>query len=777
MKNIKFFLLSLIAVTLLFSACSDLSKDTSGNQEKSEYTLVGSLSLAGVSRAVYSRTATTAFSDEPVWTISAIKGEKSYLPNEVSDLAFNFTFDEAGEYLIEATALKSGTIIAQGSCLCTVSEDEENFASIIAKPVASILPGSVNLEINFDSYSANKVSSVQVEWLGFVNIDRTKQALGYPAGSELTGDAKEPEISEEVQAAIAALIDWEEQRSEGAFNTTLPVESGKAVIEMDNIFCGAQSVKLSFSDSVGNILYSCKEILNVYSGFTTNEWYGTAPYLANGKFTLTGSLIGLYGAEAVPDTDMMLYNVQYDEDNSVNGCKYYLADTASQAITNDTPATVTTTSSDNSFCFDGDGYYYVIAGKGESATYIKSNKPDFGSETLGNTIVPDSMYLYGDLGGLLTVDRFTNILYMFDGTYCEISQITKDDGEYTYKEENHVYFPAKTFSFSEDSNSEKIRESVFTVYDGVAYFASVSEGGNLVIADLENAVAGTTEGHYSITGSKLVSLELGEMNLSSVSNEATITDILYQDGAVYMLLRDVATDTWSTIYSRGALIKYDCLLGTVKTLGWTDTASALSGDKYVYTFYVKAANGYNINYRYDRIGNNGVTGEYDVLLKCSDLGENTPQLYTVSAENEESAFCGPQKFVALKPKKLLIADDGVVFYTDSIGAYKFRNKNRVVTVDLESFAIESVAEAAVPFGTDANAVPSNACSYPNLSSLSTDTPIYIYKDGSHEACGDDISEFYYHASSYTLKSSFFNSGAATYAFPCGDGEEVIDDGE
>lgn len=380
MKNIKIFLLSLIAVTLLFSACSDLSKDSSDFQKKSQYTVLGSLSFAGVSRAVYSRTATTAFSDEPVWTISAIKGEKSYLPNEVSDLAFNFTFDEAGEYLIEATALKAGKIIAQGSSSCTVSKEGENLANIIAKPVASTLPGSVNLEINLDSYSANKVSSVQVEWLGFVNIDRTKQALGYPSESELTGDEKEPVISEEVQAAIAALIDWEEQRSEGEFNTTVPVESGKAVIEMDNIFCGAHTVKLSFSDSVGNTLYSCKEILNVYSGFTTNEWYGTAPYLNNGAFTLTENLVEKYGTEIVPNTQLVLY--EYYTNNTDSGYKYYLADSASASLatadlTNNEP-------SQSGFCFDKNGNLYALMKNG-SHLYLMSTKNGFVSSDTGRS--------------------------------------------------------------------------------------------------------------------------------------------------------------------------------------------------------------------------------------------------------------------------------------------------------------------------------------------------------------------------------------------------------
>lgn len=734
MKNTKLCKsLLFLWIVFLFASCAGLgeTKDTK---------IIVSGNFSGNSNENTARTATSSFSDSVKWTLEAYSigadgkvDSASKVEGSVkSDLSFTIELPAVGKYQFRAIGKTESQQVFLGLVDENIAESG-NDALLIPVSPCSEDDGKIRLSIKDQSSASLKKLVVKED------------------GSEI---------------------------STADFN-----ETGLVELNIANLSCGVHRLILSFEDGKGNVLYSCHEAFNVFGGLTTDIWYGSAPYLTKDdsgsyQFIITSDLITKYGAEVLPDTDMMLYNVQYDEYNDVGGYKYYLADNAGQTITSDTQATVTTTSSENSFCFDGNGYYYVIAGKGGSATYIKSNKPDFGSKTLENTIVPGAMYLYGDLGEILTVDRFTNILYMFDGSNDEISQITKDDGEYVYKEENRVYFPAKTFSFSEDSNRGKIDgESVFTVYNGVAYFASLSEGVNLVIADLENAIAGETEGYYNITGSKLVSLVLGEMDLSSVSDEAAITDILYQDGAVYMLLRDVATaDTWDKIYSRGALIKYDCLLGTVKTLGWTNTASALSGDKYVYTFYV-SGDGYNINYRYNKIGNGGGTGEYDVLLKCSDLGENTPQLYTVSAENEESAFCGPQKFVALKPKKLLIADDGVAFYTDSIGAYKFRNKNRVVTVDLESFAIESVAEAAVSFGTDADAVPSNACTYPNLSSLSTEPPIYIYKDGSHEACGDDITQFYYHASSFTVKSSFFNSGAATYAFPCGDGEEVIDDGE
>ena len=673
MKNIKFFLLSLIAVTLLFSACSDLSKDTSGNQKKSQYTVLGSLSFAGVSRAVYSRTATTAFSDEPVWTISATKGEKSYLPNEVSDLAFNFTFDEAGEYLIEATALKAGKIIAQGSNSCTVSKEGENLANIIAKPVASTLPGSVNLEINLDSYSANKVSSVQVEWLGFVNIDRTKQALGYPSGAELTGDEKEPVISEEVQTAIAALIDWEEQRSEGEFNTNLPVESGKAVIEMDNIFCGAHTVKLSFSDSVGNTLYSCKEILNVYSGFTTNEWYGSAPYLNNGTFTLTENLVEKYGTDLVPSTQYMLYNMGADN------YEYYLVDGFSPEI----PSTATAandSTSRNSLCFDSDGYYYILTKEGEDHICVTSNKPGFGSETASAN--NGAMKIRIDLGNVISVDRATNYLYAFDKSYRQITRITKEDGSYNYDPDDSCYTSTK--SYSVDSTAEYagiINNSTrFTVYNNIAYFASIVDD-KIAIINLNNT---GTEMDVEVNVAKTVSLGLSGMGLSS---EATCSDMLYQDGAVYMLVRDSKAET-NEIYSQGGIIKYDVILGTISQVGFvpgTNLSSFIAATK---------------------------TDQYPLLYKSEDATDYYLTEFTLAEGNyyriyapynsQESFFVGPQKFIAIKPKKLVISDTGLAFYTTENGVLAKKKINRVVEIDLETLSMENVkmTDVAVEFNAE-----------------------------------------------------------------------------
>ena len=74
---------------------------------------------------------------------------------------------------------------------------------------------------------------------------------------------------------------------------------------------------------------------------------------------------------------------------------------------------------------------------------------------------------------------------------------------------------------------------------------------------------------------------------------------------------------------------------------------------------------------------------------------------TLNEENlSDKAFYGPVKFIAVKPKKLVIADDGLAFYTDADGVTKYRNVNRVVTVDLESFSIIESETANVTLSGD-----------------------------------------------------------------------------
>ena len=724
MKNLKYILLSLIALTLLFAACTDLSKDSSGSQEKTEYTLLGSLSLAGVSRAAYSRTATSSFSDDLSWTITAKKGEKSYLPKEMSDTSFSFAFEETGEYTIEAKALKDGQAIAQGSTSCTVSKGGDNFAQIIATPHACTIPGSVNLVINLDTVAADNVASVYVEWQA-PDIDRTVKLLGFPIDAVSSADGKTPEISEEVQAAMDAFYAWKERCGEGEFNKSFDVVNGKVTISFDEIFCGANSVNLSFNDSIGNTLYSCPEIINVYSGFTTDTWYGTAPYLAGGKFTLKASSLSSYGAEIVPSTQMVLYrNVKVSDDGD-RRIDYYLTDDASMLITDDTAATVATAegSPDFTFVFDSKGDVYTLAKRLGSASYIKSNNTDFGKETFGNGVLPNSMYLYGDNGGTLVMDRVNDVLYIYDDSSNTLTQIASDDGTYDYDGAAGIYYFAKTYSFSEDDNSNTMRNnSALTIVDKIAYFAATEEDYDeeieksiayikLVIADLNNATQGGGTNSYEYTGSKLVSINLTEMGLS---NHAEVNDILYQDGCIYMLVSDKYEDFSAQldddfnptdviegeIINRGTVVKYDIISGESTHLPFETTAT--SQQKIYPIGGTSSGEDYRLYNRnnYDELNPTAATYTPVLYDVTGHTGAKIDVYSHISEDTSSKVLYSPKKFIAIRPKKLIIADDGIAYYVDSLGGLRYKNENRVVEVDLESFAISKVEVATVAFNED-----------------------------------------------------------------------------
>jgi len=728
MKIIKLFTVCITSATLLLAGCSNLN-NTNLSLEKNTFTVSGNLVLGSESGAApVSRTATASYSDDITWKITASKGSSTYSPKDyVSGSSFTFDFEEPGEYTVKAEAVSEGSVFASGSEKITVKESGNKSVTIKALPVVSIALGSINLEINFDSSAASSVSSVYVEWQE-PEFDRTAKALGFPMEAETADGAKTPELTPEVQAAMDAFYAWAARCYEGEFNKSFDIVNGKVTISYDDIFCGAHSVKLCFNDAAGNSLYSCKELINVYSGFTTDTWYGTASYLADEKFTLKGTMIDGYGAEIVPNTKMVLYN-------GGENFTYYIVDSASAAITNDT-AKVETVYSASSFCFDSNGYFYVLANRLESATYIKSNKPGFGEKTLNNSDYPDAMYLYGDLGGLLTVDRVTDRLYMYDYQYAQVHQITQDDGTYTFDNDQSDYDEAKTISLSNDSNNSDIRgATAFTVHNGFAYFAS-ADSETLIIIDLNNVAA----------GSKAVSLELSGMELSS---EAKFTDMLYQDGYIYLLLRDYCTNG-NELNSRGAVLRYDTISGSVETpLGFAagTTPAALSGAK-LSTFtmvdnsYQKLYNDANLTTQWylnaDKEFTYGSTKHLYEQIGCSICAPNP--LGTSISENE---FYGPSKFIAIKPKKLVIADDGIAFYTDN-DVLKYKNVNRVVTVDLDSFTISNIENVDVSLEPEetseiiiANCSGSTPYEKALADEISLGNPKY-YSSTGHVTSNDDV---------------------------------------
>ena len=68
------------------------------------------------------------------------------------------------------------------------------------------------------------------------------------------------------------------------------------------------------------------------------------------------------------------------------------------------------------------------------------------------------------------------------------------------------------------------------------------------------------------------------------------------------------------------------------------------------------------------------------------------KIYSPSSIQSKNLF-GPREVVALKPKRLVISDEGRFFYTDSNNVWRFKDINRYVIIDLDSFTIKTVTSS------------------------------------------------------------------------------------
>ena len=186
-----------------------------------------------------------------------------------------------------------------------------------------------------------------------------------------------------------------------------------------------------------------------------------------------------------------------------------------------------------------------------------------------------------------------------------------------------------------------------------------------------------------------------------------ISDMLYQDGAVYVIVNDYQiTSANYPIYSRGAVLK--CIPGGLVTT----TGLAAKVDKTeISGMYNYIDDSGTKNHLYS---DSALTQKFVVEGdKSFNISENWnyifPDIYTPTGLQSNSFYC-PSKFIAIKPKKLVISDDGIAFYTNNDGALCQKNLNRVAYVDLENFAagVTSSENVSVEFDKEAASLYTSA---------------------------------------------------------------------
>ena len=653
--------------TLILAGCAgDVDQPLMYSPDNGTYIVNGCISFGENNAALSQRTATSSFSvDGLSWEIRVYKIDektdseayKTFTAD--SDGKFSVTLDGKGKYDFMALLMKDEVVCASGHAELTILGPVLDQLKITIKPVEAG-EGKINLEVSLDSSAAEKVNNVKVYFMGPVS----------------------PETSDDM-----VKIDFLNKLMSGIYNKTFSVSGGKARIVYDNFFSGSYLAKLSFDDAAGNTLYSCEQVINVYPGFTTDTWYGSA---SDGQLTVSNSMINGYGAEIVPNFDKLLLwkHAEWNEVDNMNGDFYYLVDenSAGSFIAPTVPSSISDptfsdfvsaavfntmfmagdSGSDFTF-FDAEGNSYLLLFTSQIASGIDSTKEGW------NFFVSDSDLALNENEVIdFTIDLKNNVAYSLKGGDFDVI----------------CRYPDMISSNGANKDNEEIKLGCgninsFVVYDGKAY-ALCKENDYII------RVFDTYDEEEIKPMIKEYSVNLNEFFTDALGT-AMITDMLYQDGRLYLLYKEAFSwpSSATTIGNRGAVIEVNLFDGSVRNTGLT--TSALSNTEYKLQGY------YNDSLMYtDEACTTPYIPSEEILMNSS------VQYPKICFPNEgEKSFYGPTRFIAVKPKKLVIADEGLAFYTDN-ELLRYKNVNRVVYVDLENFAVEKIVTLDSSVGLSEN---------------------------------------------------------------------------
>ena len=677
-KNIvkKSLVVLLVFICYIFASCSN-SLDSTPSATGS-YSVTGKISFAGSSGAApliltknsEGRTATTSFNNAHFslnlyaykYGQDGLDQSKKY-DNVVVDQSgsFIFCFESKGEYVIYAELIKDEKTCGKGSAYVEVNSFTPKSVRINASPVITE-NGTIQLSVSTATDITPTIKKVCVNWIDIYsrNIE-----------DEATHDGTGHESSPAMQIMNSVL-------TEGEYNKSFDLVNGTATISYDDFPGGSWLAKINFDDDIGNTIYSCQEIINVYPGFITNLWYGTTPAIADGNFKVTKNMVTKYGTEVVPNFDNILlwnHSEWYDEDR-MNGTFYYLTNENSieNFVATGVPDTIEDPEeyeetgaavyskfgeeADMTFedtFFDADGNIYLVINSDNPPSPgngIISNRSDW------NYVDWENLDFSNEMGCGFTVDLKTNIVYSMEWN------------GYIYIRKYADLISSKGTQYAHATSPIDLENPIdFCVYNNIAYILREVSDGKYEITSFD--MNSTVSPNPII---KTISFDLNNVIGSGRQSYARVNSMLYQDGAIYMLYKEGASSLTSRMYSRGAVIRVSLLDGNVTTTGLT--SNYLERDNIQLQGFSDSMNPMYEDENCQRPM---------VLSLTEDQKSSRYPEYIYFPAEGENCFYGPSKFVAVKPKKLVIADEGMAFYTDNDILY-YKNVNRIVYVDLENFA-------------------------------------------------------------------------------------------
>lgn len=430
-------------------------------------------------------------------------------------------------------------------------------------------------------------------------------------------------------------VSWEEV-SPGDFS--LKVNGGVAVSVTDIAFPpGTVTVTVDNPElytSTPFLKFSQTEVAPPVTQFTTPP--------GSGYYVVSGGEPGAYVLADATTSPAVLWTPDTDSKNI-----YVVpqSDISETMVLPEAEAISISDSSKRGFCFDDRLNLYVASDSGVTR---------YDRQSAGTYTADSSLTILSDqtVTGV-AFDTATNILWV----------LTYSGSTYTLQGYDNpagyaVDAPSVTYDYIGTYSGSGAEISSFAVHNGTVYLAIY-----LAMRELTEQVSLI---HNIYTAACPVSNELAEISLSKgiedlaaaagisgISDNAVISDMSVADGALYVLFREVSPYNENLFtnfsnstdnYSRGGVIKLnitgnvsvDKTFGTSGILGWTtESAGTVSDDS---------------------------SATYNCYWP---------------APGSTDRFYGPSRFIAVAPKKLVIADDGG-YYENS----RVIQKNRVVTVDL-----------------------------------------------------------------------------------------------
>lgn len=304
--------------------------------------------------------------------------------------------------------------------------------------------------------------------------------------------------------------------------------------------------------------------------------------------------------------------------------------------------------------------------------YNSSLLTQFGIYTEEDTRRPYCFDSNGNLYGVVsaTSPKIKKYNSQLDGTYVEDSELDdfvsnpSDVSYLAYDNEKLYGLGVRTplYNLSDDvnitNNTNFPQPLGLAIHNDIAYVAEVIEGNESggIYVTLHQYNLTSTAGD---TSQKTEAIRLPEVFGTDVS--ALTGHMIYQDGALYLsigrleIVLDESSGAGIAGYSIGAVVKINAATLAIEP----------------------------------SFGKDGYLGLFD---SSEVVVINDKECFAPTAKNEGAYFYGPMGFVAVMPKKLVLADSGLAMSAADDGTenVKLSKKSRIVTIDLETEAFESV---------------------------------------------------------------------------------------